>query len=257
MTFTAKHFLHELHESALDDDFSGAVKTFKASRGQSQDAAANLNAARHNLERSQDHDQQAHDHEGMAVAAKAQGNKSLAQSHTEAAGHHAALSATHADLAAGHMKKAKTAQNLGEASRGFADPNDLVSFEKYNMHKSPASRGELDNPRPKHGQSATLQDLRDVANEVAQRHQARLELVRVLGEAGFVFAFVIPGGAYLGTTSPSVSDVQQEMIQVLRERAPAAVVDLLTQDEILSGSGPNARRLIFRFRLREHDFGGF
>lgn len=141
----------------------------------------------------------------------------------------------------------------GFTGRGYADANDLVDFSKYDMARSPSSRGELDNPRPAHV-NATVQDMSNVCNKVAARHHASVSLVRVL-DNGFVSSLVIPGGLYQGTTSPSVSDVEQKMIQALREVAPAAVVDLITNDEI-TGSGPTSRRLIFRFRLRD-ELGGF
>ena len=94
-----------------------------------------------------------------------------------------------------------------------------------------------------------------VANKVAARNHARLDLVRVLGDIGFVCAFVIGGGFYLGTTQPSVSDIEQELTHEVRLVAPAAKVDLITQDET-SGSGLTSRRLIFRFRLRDGDGRG-
>jgi hypothetical protein len=151
----------------------------------------------------------------------------------------------------------KTINRLGLSEgfgRGYKSAKDLVDFSAYDTTKSPASRGELDNPRPAHT-VATLQDLRDVAHKVAARHHARLDLVRVLGDVGFVCAFVIGGGLYLGTTQPSVSDIEQELTHELRLVAPAAKVDLITQDET-SGTGLTSRRLIFRFRLRDGDGRG-
>jgi hypothetical protein len=138
--------------------------------------------------------------------------------------------------------------------RGYTRAEDLVDFSAYDMTKSPASRGELDNPRPAHT-VATVQDLRNVAHKVAAHHHARLDLVRVLGDIGFVCAFVIGGGFHLGTTQPSVSDIEQELTHEVRLVAPGAKVDLITQDEV-SGSGPTSRRLIFRFRLRDGDGRG-
>jgi hypothetical protein len=181
----------------------------------------------------------------------------MADKHSDLADPHAAMSATHTDLAQQHLKKSKSGagQNLGEGfGRGYKRAEDLVDFSAYDMRASPSSRGEMDNPRPAHS-VATVQDLRDVANKVAARHHARLELVRVLGDVGFLAGFVVGGGMFAGTTQPSVSDIEQELVRELRAVAPQAKVDLITQDEV-SGSGPTARRLIFRFRLKDGDGRG-
>jgi hypothetical protein len=209
--------------------------------------SAGLFQAKVHVEQAAHHDDQVAQNLGQAQSFKSQGDKALAGLHADAATHHGALSVIHTDIAQKHLKQAKT-QNLGESfGRGYRRAEDLVDFSAYDMRKSPSSRGEMDNPRPAHS-VATVKDMMDVANKVAARHQARLELIRVLGDEGFVCGFVVGGGMFVGTTQPSVSDVEQELVRELRAVAPAAKVDLITADEI-SGSGPTARRLVFRFRL--------
>jgi hypothetical protein len=145
----------------------------------------------------------------------------------------------------------------GLGGRGYKDANDLVSLDNYDVRKSPSSRGEMDNPRPARS-VASIQDLRDTVNKVAAKYGCRVDPVRFLGEVGFVVALVFPGGLYNGTTAPSVSAIEQEMVHELRLVAPGAICDLLTADEV-SGSGPTSRRLIFRLRLQDvhrGDLGG-
>jgi hypothetical protein len=165
------------------------------------------------------------------------------------------LSAVHAGLAQKNLQNSK-AKNLGEQfGRGYKRAEDLVDFSPYDMSKSPASRGELDNPRAKRS-TATVQDMSNVVNHVAHKYGARVELVRSLGDNGFVCALVIQGGLYQGMTNPSVSHVEQELVHELRNVAPAAIVDLMTTDEVPTVAGPTARRLIFRFRLKGGDGRG-
>ena len=244
------------------EGLAGDVKTFSATHGNGPGKAfgslKDLNAARDHIEKSQHHASMSAEHSDLATTAKGMGNRSIAASHTDASDHHAGLAANHADMAQKHLQKAKTVQPMGEAfvTRGYVNANDLVDFSKYDMNKSPESRGELDEPRPKHS-TATVQDLANVANHVAAKYGARVELVRSLGENGFVCALVLQAGQYIGTASPSVSAIAAELVAELRNVAPAAVVDLISQDEIANGLGPSSRRGIFRFRLRNHEFGGF
>ena len=213
-----------------------------------------LGLVQHHVAQAQSHDDQVAQNLGQAQAHKESGNRTMAGLHADAADHHGALSAIHTDLAQAHLKQAK-AQSLGEGfGRGYKRAEDLVDFSAYDMRKSPSSRGEMDNPRPAHA-TATVKDMQDVAHKVAARHHARLELVRVLGDEGFVCGLVVGGGMYAGTTQPSGSAIEQELVRELRMVAPQAKVDLLTQDEV-SGSGPTSRRLIFRFRLKDGDGRG-
>jgi hypothetical protein len=246
------------------ENLSGDLKTFFTSHGNGPGKAfgslKDLNAARDHIEKSQHHASMSAEHSDLATTAKGMGNRSIAASHTDASDHHAGLAANHADMAQKHLQKAKSgaAQPLGE---GFGhrelDPESL--YKPFDPRKSPASRGELDSPRPKHTM-ASVQDLRNVCNHVAAKYSARVELVRNLGDdVGFVAALTLQPGLYLGTAQPSVSAVEAELVRELRLTAPAALVDLISQDEIANPSGPSSRRGIFRFRLHDlhrDDLGG-
>jgi hypothetical protein len=216
-----------------------------------------LGQVRSHLDQAEHNEGMARTHQGQAVAAKAQGERQISTLHQGAAEAHSALSTTHADLASAHLKNAQKAGGLHEGfGRGYKRAEDLVDFSAYDIRKSPASRGELDSPRPKHT-TATVQDLRNTVNFVAASHGARVELVRSLGDNGFCCALILQPGAYPGTTQPSISSIEQEIVSALQKVAPAAICELLTSDEIPNASGPSARRLIFRLRLRDHDRGGF
>ena len=213
-----------------------------------------LGQVRHHLDQAEHNEGMARTHQGQAVAAKAQGDRAVSALHANAAEQHSDLSSIHQNLAQAHLKNAQAGHNLHEGfGRGITDPETLYRSADYNMQlRAPV----YDSPRPKHT-TATVQDLRNVCNHVAARHSARVDLVRDLPGVGFVAALVLQGGAYQGTSTPSISSIAAEMTQELRNVAPAAIVDLLTSDEVPSASGPSARRLIFRFRLSETEKGGF
>jgi hypothetical protein len=267
MTFNAKQFLRELCETGLDEaNLAGDVKIFSSTHGNGPGKAFgslndlqknNLQAAKDNLEKSQHHDGMAQQHSELATTAKGQGDKTLSSLHADAASSHSDLAQQHSDLAAQHMKKAKSgaAQNLGE---GFGlrtmDPN--VLYKPF----QPQDKVSYDVPRQKHGQSATVEDLQRISNEVFARNQCAVTLVRVLETNGFVVSVLLPPGNYGGTATPSVPALEAELIKAVREEIPYAVVDLLDQGAVVGSSpGQYRSRAYFRFRLRDlhrGDLGG-
>jgi hypothetical protein len=244
---SAIDFLHD-----IDEDLAADVKTFTSTHGQGPGrAAGSLKDVQRNIEAAQTHQAAAQEHEGMAAVNKG----SLSSLHSDAADHHDAQTSIHTSIAQQHMKKAKTAQPLGE---GFGvrtmDPEAL--YKPF----QPQDKVSYDVPRQKHSQSATVSDLQRVANEVFAKHQCAVTLVRVLENNGFVVSVILPPGNYGGTTFPSVPALEADLIKAVREEIPHAIVDLLDQGAIVGDSpGQFRSRVYFRFRLRDlhrGDLGG-
>ena len=244
------------------EDLKGDVKVFSSTHGNGPGKPAgslkDIQAAQQHAEAAQQHAAMSAEHEGLSAENREQGNRSIAGMHADAAEAHSSLAATHTDLAAAHAQKAKTGvKPLGE---GFAaqtrDAKFYYDADKYNMQTSAPI---YDNPRPKHT-NASVQDLRNCCNMIAAKYSARVELVRNLGDdVGFVAGLVLQPGLYLGQTAPSIGALEAELVAAVRNVSPVAIVDLITADEVPQTSGPNARRGIFRFRLRDlhrGDLGG-
>ncbi len=133
------------------------------------------------------------------------------------------------------------------------NPDDLYKASDYDMSR----KQNYDVRRQKHGQDATLDDLKRIANEVFARHRVGVTLIRILEDNGFVVSVVLSPGNYGGTAFPSIPALEADLIKAVREEIPHAVVELLDQSEIAGDSpGQYRKRAYFRLRLKTGDGRG-
>lgn len=139
-------------------------------------------------------------------------------------------------------------KRLNESGFGLRtmNPDALYKASDYDMSR----KQDYDVRRQKHGQSATVDDLKRIANEVFARHRVGVTLIRILEDNGFVVSVVLSPGNYGGTAFPSIPALEADLVKAVREEIPHAVVELLDQGEIAGDSpGQYRKRAYFRLRL--------
>jgi hypothetical protein len=84
-----------------------------------------------------------------------------------------------------------------------------------------------------------------------------LQLVRYIGENGFIGSITLTAGNFSGTTMPSVSAVESDLVREIRDLYPVAKIECIDRDELF-GNGPSEyrRRAYFRVRLKDGDGRG-
>ena len=131
------------------------------------------------------------------------------------------------------------------------DPNAL--YKPWDPRTKPDYWPKLS----KKSATVTVRDLWAVTQRVAAKYQAALQLVRYIGDNGFICSMTLTAGNFSGTTMPSVSAIESDLIKEIRDLYPVAKVECIDRDELF-GNGPSEyrRRAYFRVRLKDGDGRG-
>jgi hypothetical protein len=112
------------------------------------------------------------------------------------------------------------------------DPNAL--YKPWDPRTKPDYWPKLS----KKSATVTVQDLWAVTQRVAAKYRAALQLVRYIGDNGFICSMTLTAGNFSGTTMPSVSAVESDLIKEIRDLYPVAKVECIDRDELF-GNGPS------------------